>query len=42
MNEAAGRLIDDVLIDCVEHTTLDNITAVLIGFKGYENIFQSG
>lgn len=30
-----------MLNSCVENKTLDNITAVLIGFKGLEKIIES-
>lgn len=40
-NEAAGQVIDNILLSSVENTSLDNITAVMIGFKGFESIYQT-
>lgn len=40
MHEKSGLVIDQILNDCVEQKTLDNITAVMIGFKGFERICE--
>lgn len=38
MHERSGAAIDSVLNTCVDFKTLDNITAVLIGFRGIEHL----
>jgi hypothetical protein len=40
LHEKSGLIIDGVLNACVDNRTLDNITAVLIGFKGIERIME--
>ena len=40
MHEKSGLVIDQILNHCVEQKTLDNITAVMIGFKGFERISE--
>ena len=37
-HERSGASIDELLISCVEQKTLDNITAVIIGFNGLDRI----
>lgn len=39
--ERSGAIIDSVLNSCVEFKTLDNITAVMIGFRGLGKIVES-
>lgn len=40
MHEKSGHAIDALLNQCVNFKTLDNITAVLVGFKGIERMAQ--
>lgn len=37
-HERSGQMIDNVLNSCIEHKTLDNVTAVLIGFQSLESM----
>lgn len=41
VHERSGNMVDTILTSCVENKTLDNITAVLIGFKGLEKIIET-
>jgi len=41
MHERCGAAVDKILISCVEHKTLDNITAIVIGFNGFEKIINN-
>ncbi len=38
VHERCGAAVDNVLVTCVEQKTLDNITAVIIGFNGFEKM----
>ena len=40
MHERCGLSVDAILNGCVESKTLDNVTAVVIGFKNYEQIIE--
>jgi hypothetical protein len=41
VHERSGAIIDSVLNSCVESKTLDNITSVLIGFRGLGKIVEN-
>lgn len=41
VHERCGASVDKVLIQCVEQKTLDNITAVIIGFSGFEKMVSN-
>lgn len=38
LNEMAGSIIDNLMMGCVEEAALDNITGVLIGLNGIEQM----
>jgi hypothetical protein len=38
LNEMAGSIIDTLMLQCVEEASLDNITGVLIGLAGIEQM----
>jgi protein phosphatase 2C family protein 2/3 len=37
-HERSGQMIDNLLNSCIERKTLDNVTAVLIGFQSLESL----
>ena len=41
MHERCGASIDSILNGCIEQKTLDNVTAVIIGFKSYETVVDT-
>jgi len=41
MHERCGAAVDRILNSCVEHKTLDNITAVIIGLNGFEKMAKN-
>ena len=38
LHERCGAAVDKVLVNCVEKKTLENITAVIIRFNGFERM----
>lgn len=42
LHTKAGDSIDRILHGCVEEKTLDNVTAVMIGFKNMEELTEKG
>ena len=42
LHSKAGDSIDRILHGCVEEKTLDNVTAVMIGFKNLEELCEKG
>ena len=38
VHDRCGAAVDKILVTCVEAKTLDNITAVIIGFNGFEKM----
>lgn len=41
VHERCGAAVDSILATCVENKTLDNITAIVISFNGFERMLSN-